>query len=977
MNHIDKVKVKTYNFFNLITLIRKDRFLRMQKSVFFLFRERRKFMHSRLSDFWLRKGDGIEEWFRLKFHTYFTTILIAFNVLLLGTSGLSVWLALSFDFPFLNILPLHTMSWWFFLFLLNVPLLTWFYSTITFPIKKGHKVLIDWAKTEKGRIWSAFLNGGPFIFLMWAAMSRYTHQHYEDSLLKVTVDKEQYGFLLSTSLQPFLTLIYIVPVLLTVFLGIISYRHFLVNEKILKKQFYNWEYPLVTKYSHNLEYGKCDVIVGWDKETTKPIILKEASRYLHEVVVGATGSGKTSTALLLRIVQDLIRVAKGNKTGVVLLEPKGDAVEDVLKLAKELGVPEEKIYVIDPTKTNTTKFNPFYGPLEAAAESFRGTLDSLTGDQDEFFKGQQNETAALYTMLAKLYYGSLTNITHIQQMYSDPRYLANIVESVREQLDTRSDDAELTAEDKKSLAMYERVVRYFEDEVLEYKTFRERDKITDVRYPEGHRYAGRQMVENKKDKFVSGAKQYLNDIATNTLLSDLMVPNEKDKVLDLDDFLSNGGVLLVNTALGELEELSLMLGQFFIRQFQGAVFRRPKGDRCPIFFTIDEFPLYINEAFERFLTLGRSYNVGSLIAIQSLGQLDSVVKGYKETILSNASNKTVFGRGSFADNKIFSDTFGEEEVVEESMNESTTPITVENPSWGLRHNTQKMLAPRFSPTDIKELPFKHMIVELVDEDNSISTPRIATGAFVSEAKFLKKYFKLAKVNLKSEDDQQEDSIVDEFIGHKPVKKTASEQKVTTAAEKEEQTDNDTIVEKVDVVKKSDNEEPLISEEWNEVAVTNETINDTLKEDEEETLLDWSSVVLSGTDSVKEKKTTKKATNDNATQMTLFDLPSEEADILPFYTFPEDQDMPPLTPLEQHEILEDVPFEQNEWLSEQISNENEKIEHSIPDDEMLEQVNLLVTEFQQNDSQEEVTAEVERKSRPSGVMEITDTVVDDL
>lgn len=141
-----------------------------------------------------------------------------------------------------------------------------------------------------------------------------------------------------------------------------------------------------------------------------------------------------------------------------------------------------------------------------------------------------------------------------------------------------------------------------------------------------------------------------------------------------DEFLKEGGVLLVNTALAELEELSLLIVQFFIRQFQSAVFRLTKEERIPIFFNVDEFPLYINEAFERFLTLGRSFKVITLIAMQSLGQLEKVVRGFKQTILSNTSSKTVLGRGTVEDNKYFSAEFGEKTIMEESGNENSSPM---------------------------------------------------------------------------------------------------------------------------------------------------------------------------------------------------------------------------------------------------------------------------------------------------------------
>src|SRR6185312_492692 len=112
---------------------------------------------------------------------------------------------------------------------------------------------------------------------------------------------------------------------------------------------------------------------------------------------------------------------------------------------------------------------------------------------------------------------------------------------------------------------------------------------------------------NKKDKFIGGAKKYVTDISMNAMLSQLLVAKDDQETLDLDTFLNDGGILLFNSALAELEELSLMFGQFIIRQMQSAIFRRPKEEngykRIPIFFTIDEFPLYINEAFQRLLTL--------------------------------------------------------------------------------------------------------------------------------------------------------------------------------------------------------------------------------------------------------------------------------------------------------------------------------------------------------------------------------------
>lgn len=691
----------------------------------------------------------VGQFVRLKLNTYVVTALILFNVLILAPLAFFTWLLPVIGAEY-ELTLLHGLSWPVFIALWYLPFLTWNYSTITFPIKKGHKVLLDWAKTKKGRYISLSLNLTSFALMGWAANVKFAKERYVEQLLMFSINKEEYPLILVDDMDALVLLIYVAPVIFTALLIFVAVRHALMNKETFEEQFYKWEAPFITRFSHSLEVDKCDVITGYDFRTKKAIVIKEDQRYLHEGSFGATGSGKTSTSILLRIAQDLIQIATGRrKMGLVFLEPKGDGIDDVVTLAKKLGIPDEKIMVIDPTKAYSAKYNPFSGPMETAAASFTGTLDALTGDQDEFFKGQQNEAASTYTLLAKICFGDKTNILHIQQMFTDPRYLADRVERARVLISEKLEEPDLSPPAKAALLSYMGVVEYFEDEVLDYKVYRVQSDLFPLLYDHTHRHKGKQVVENKKDKYVTGAKKYLNDIAMNSMLSSLFKSEDGDQVFDADEFLQNGGILLVNTALAELEELSLMFGQFFIRQFQSAVFRRPKEGRIPIFFYVDEFPLYVNESFERLLTLGRSYKVGTLIAMQSLGQLDKVVNGFKETILSNASSKTVFGRGTVNDNKYFSEEFGEKRVIEESLNESASPMTSDKQAWGYRHNSAKQLVPRFTPTDIRELPFKHMVMQVVEDDNSLGTAKKVVGKFVHEARFIKPYFKIKKDELKS------------------------------------------------------------------------------------------------------------------------------------------------------------------------------------------------------------------------------------
>ncbi|WEA41715.1 type IV secretory system conjugative DNA transfer family protein [Lysinibacillus fusiformis] len=699
-----------------------------------------------------------EEFVRMTLNYRIVTVLSWLNFTVLLPIAFFSWvmsLLGMFELALLNKLP-----WWLFILIWVSPYFTWHYSTITIPQKKGPVILKDWSKTKKGRWKAAFFNLVTFHILTWCAFAKYIADYFLDYLTSVRISEPYKNIIMTDDLDSLILILFITPVIFSAIALFLQSRDYMINKDLLQNHFMTWEAPYIKRFAHEYKLDSCDVIVGFDVESKKPIIIKENERFLHEAIIGATGSGKTSTTLLLRIAQDILKIATGQRDmGLIFLEPKGDGVDDVLTICKKLGVPEEKIKVIDPTKSWSIKYNPFGGTRETAASGFQGTLNALTGDQDEFFKGQQNEAASTYTLLAKIRFGPATNILHIQQMFTDPRYLADIVEFVRKTINSKREDPSLESSMRAELNSFEQIVSYFENEVLDYKTFRDKEEIKQVLYPPDHKYAGRPLVENKKDKFVTGAKKYLNEIALNSMLKSLFVCNDGEEAFDADKFLREGGVVLVNTALGDLDELSLLFGQFFIRQFQSAVFRRAKEcketgiERIPIMFYVDEFPLYANEAFERFLTLGRSYKVGAVIAMQSIAQLDSVGLSYRKSVMGNASHKTVFGRGPVEDNEYFSKEFGEQLNVVESMNESGSPMTSEKQTWGYRLNTQKELQPRFSPTDIRELPFKEMIVQVVNERNSIGIPKRAVGQFVHESAFINRFMDLVASDIKSTEEK--------------------------------------------------------------------------------------------------------------------------------------------------------------------------------------------------------------------------------
>lgn len=62
-----------------------------------------------------------------------------------------------------------------------------------------------------------------------------------------------------------------------------------------------------------------DAVIGYDLKTNKPVILPLKDRYLHMLIIGPTGSGKTSQSVIPMINRDMTNP----DIGITVLEPKG------------------------------------------------------------------------------------------------------------------------------------------------------------------------------------------------------------------------------------------------------------------------------------------------------------------------------------------------------------------------------------------------------------------------------------------------------------------------------------------------------------------------------------------------------------------------------------------------------------------------------------------------------------------------------
>lgn len=407
--------------------------------------------------------------------------------------------------------------------------------------------------------------------------------------------------------------------------------------------------------------GLPPVTIGVEKATGEPIEIPGVERFVHTLVVGPTGCGKTSKILAPMVFQDLEKMARGEKLGLTVVEPKGDFTDAVAAYCERLGL--SYVY-LNPSLPATHKFNPLEGPPHIVAESMRLVLTTMFGNQEPFFR-QVQETAARQVILM------------LKGLKGDDLTLLDVVRALR---------------DQDSLGSY-------------VKEYERRGGDYDLIQYFNHELLGR--LKEKYYQFASGLRQQLEDLTGNELLRRVLIGKSD---VNLDRHLSDGGVLLVNTAMGPLAKLGDTFGQLFILFFQRAVFRRPEPNewsRTPHYLYVDELPRYLNHELERLLSLGRSYRCACVLALQDPGQVEAVGHGFAKTVFTNCANKIVFGGISEASARELEREFGEEEVLARSAtfdNEVLVPPVL---SDGWREDIRRQ--PRWPYTRIMDLARDHFL----------------------------------------------------------------------------------------------------------------------------------------------------------------------------------------------------------------------------------------------------------------------------
>lgn len=482
-----------------------------------------------------------------------------------------------------------------------------------------------------------------------------------------------------------------------------------------------------------------DTVLGIIKETGKPNIIPAKDRYLHMLVLGVTGSGKTSQSLLPMVAKDV----KCHDLGVVCLDPKGDFAEQVYALAKLEG--REDVVYFNPTLENCPYFNPLVGDLDSVTECLVTTFKKLENEQRTFFANMDEMLMRRCIKVVKRLKGDDATLWDINVLMN------NVEGKGKRMLDDLS-----RAPESDPLIQQENneIISWFNNDY--YSTL------------SGMRSA------TKTYEQCSGVRNQVSKLLANSLVKRLLCPEipranmNYDEYLDFDRVLEEGGILSMSSAQGELRELGSFIGYFLILSFESAVFRRPGSEdtRKGVIFYVDEFQKYANDGYADLLTQGRSYRVASVLATQTRAGIAANSGAAEGKVLidvvsSNCRNKIVYPGCSFEDAQYYSKEFGEKKVFKEKVSLSRDKgllgrYNTANQKESI--STDEKYEPLFTPTDIMQRPFGEAVAQVI-RHNTVQKPCVVKLQFIDRKlknkmdDFIENNIRTQHINYVAEDDE--------------------------------------------------------------------------------------------------------------------------------------------------------------------------------------------------------------------------------
>ena len=436
---------------------------------------------------------------------------------------------------------------------------------------------------------------------------------------------------------------------------------------------------LIAQYLNTKPISQGDIQICIDKKTFQRVIIPLKDRFLHTLILGPTGSGKTSQIILPMLNQDL----QNPEAGITVIEPKSDLAEKVYVMSQIYG---RKCLYFNPQYHNCPRFNPLYGDEDTVIENTVLCFRSILEESPDFFKDTVEIALRNALKTLKRVIGNKTTLIILERFLYDTGGIGQQFISALESLSNGTDNKEKQKEN-------EDIIHYFRADYF----------------------------NQKSDTFknTSSLRTQLSRLNNNKYLRKALNPTNGENDINFKEHIEDGGTIAISTCQGKIGlTLSRLLGFFIILNFQSAVFQRAGNEntRRPHFLYIDEFQEFSNPNFGILLTQGRSYRISCNLATQNrqliAGNGSREGQAFLDLVMTNARNIILFPDLNPDDCEYFSRAFGEKRTFKKSTSRSKNEnqfIGYNSFSDSRTEDFERII----TTTDISQRPFGEITYKII------------------------------------------------------------------------------------------------------------------------------------------------------------------------------------------------------------------------------------------------------------------------
>lgn len=393
----------------------------------------------------------------------------------------------------------------------------------------------------------------------------------------------------------------------------------------------------------------------------KDIYLKDNAKNVY--VVGTTGSGK-SVAL-----SNFIKYGVDKDIPMLIIDGKGSTDEgSLLDITNKLKK-NKKVYIIDLNNPITSdKYNPFCNTSYTVVKDM---LINMTDWSEEHYK------------------------------YNTERYLQKLVELLVRggiKLSFKSIIEHMNVESFKLLS-----TRLVNDDILtKEEHIRNMELLADT------------------EKIIQGAYARFCTIFESELGAIF-----DDDGIDIYKALEENAIILFVLNPLIYPELSKLIGRLIIIDSKKAVSNLYKNRIERGFFIFDEINVYASTSLLDLVNKSRSANITSILASQSLSDLEeNVSEHFKEQIIENCNNYIVLRQNSSKNSEAWANIIGTKEVMDMTYQIKSDKSSTIDTGLGSARRVREFL---FHPDEIKNLKTGHGF--LVSKDNNFKSKIIINKPF--------------------------------------------------------------------------------------------------------------------------------------------------------------------------------------------------------------------------------------------------------